>query len=218
MPFGHLRNFAQFHWRARPTAADGLIIRFLKRRLEEKDREIRGNNGEIRNGENLDEVDEEENAEDGGDGEGNDEEGVEGNDENKNQDGDENRDQDGDENRDGQDNNNNNRVVEDPVIDEDVMGNQAEEKTPIVRQSISADHEFNGIPCPAEGASEEAVGIIARCAICQTNQIQTVNFPCMHACFCLMCIRPSISVSKICPICRTEYIMVSMLYLHYTTV
>jgi hypothetical protein len=72
-----------------------------------------------------------------------------------------------------------------------------------------------GVPCPESGVTEEAKAIVLRCAICQSNQVQTVNFPCMHACFCLDCAGPAVQQSNICPQCRTAYMHVSMLYLCY---
>lgn len=73
-----------------------------------------------------------------------------------------------------------------------------------------------GIPCPDSAAPTiEARPIVLACVICRQNQIQTVNFPCMHATFCLECARPSVEHSKRCPICRTDYVHISMLYLSY---
>lgn len=72
------------------------------------------------------------------------------------------------------------------------------------------DHLANGIPCPPKGESHEAKAIIMRCRICHLNQIQTVNFPCMHSCFCLECVRTSLAHDNRCPICRTEYLHISM--------
>lgn len=82
-----------------------------------------------------------------------------------------------------------------------------------VRPNSLPDDWINGIPCPETGTTHEAKAIVLSCVICQVNQIQTVNFPCMHACFCLDCVRPSIMHSNICPICRTRYASISMLYL-----
>jgi hypothetical protein len=83
-----------------------------------------------------------------------------------------------------------------------------------------SDNEYrvNGIPCPQNGETIEAKEIIASCVICHVNQIQTVNFPCMHACFCLNCARPAVQHSKKCPQCRNKYMHVSMLYLSYRDV
>ena len=72
-----------------------------------------------------------------------------------------------------------------------------------------------GIPCPESGPVQEAKPIVPRCLVCRTNMIQTVNFPCMHACFCLECAQPAVQHSKKCPQCRTEYLHISMLYLAY---
>jgi len=69
------------------------------------------------------------------------------------------------------------------------------------------------IPCPDIGESEEADYIKLSCLICQTNQIQTVNFPCMHACFCLQCAKPSLERFKSCPVCRIKYQHIARLYL-----
>jgi hypothetical protein len=80
------------------------------------------------------------------------------------------------------------------------------------------DHTVNGIPCPQNGETVEAKAIIASCVICHVNQIQTVNFPCMHACFCLNCARPALQYSSKCPQCRNKYMHVSMLYLSYKDV
>lgn len=83
------------------------------------------------------------------------------------------------------------------------------------RLGISQEEQdnINGIPCPLSGQAYEAKATILQCVICRHNQIQTVNFPCMHACFCLECVRPSVMHSNICPQCRTQYMNVSMLYL-----
>lgn len=72
-----------------------------------------------------------------------------------------------------------------------------------------------GIPCPESGPVQEAKPVVPRCLVCRTNMIQTVNFPCMHACFCLECAQPAVQHSKKCPQCRTEYLHISMLYLAY---
>ena len=73
----------------------------------------------------------------------------------------------------------------------------------------------HGIPCPTPNTilPVEAKAIVLRCVICRSNQIQTVNFPCMHACFCIDCASPSLNHSNTCPQCRTEYMHISMLYL-----
>jgi len=76
-------------------------------------------------------------------------------------------------------------------------------------------HRQDGIPCPETGTGEEAKAVVLQCSICRNNQIQTVNFPCMHACFCLECAKPSVMQSNICPQCRTQYMHISMLYLCY---
>jgi hypothetical protein len=72
-----------------------------------------------------------------------------------------------------------------------------------------------GIPVPSESAANtcEAKAIVLACVLCSVNQIQTVNFPCMHACFCLECAKPAVANSKCCPICRINYMHVSMMYL-----
>ena len=74
-----------------------------------------------------------------------------------------------------------------------------------------------GIPCPDENTLPviEAKAIVLRCVVCGENQIQTVNFPCMHACFCLNCASASLKHSKNCPHCRETYMHISMLYLSY---
>jgi hypothetical protein len=77
------------------------------------------------------------------------------------------------------------------------------------------DKKDLGIPCPLPGTvpSVEAKAIVLRCVVCRENQIQTVNFPCMHACFCVNCASPSLNHSKTCAQCRTAYMHISMLYL-----
>lgn len=74
-----------------------------------------------------------------------------------------------------------------------------------------------GIPVPETGsaAAVEVTDIQIPCIICASNQIQTVNFPCMHACFCVECASPSVMHSNICPVCRVQYMHISMLYLQY---
>lgn len=74
-----------------------------------------------------------------------------------------------------------------------------------------------GIPVPTDVdvVPVEANNISLPCVICMTNQIQTVNFPCMHACFCVACAAPSTVHSNVCPICRVQYMHISMLYLQY---
>jgi len=75
-----------------------------------------------------------------------------------------------------------------------------------------------GIPCPEPGSVKalEAVPILLRCVVCHSNQINTVNFPCMHASFCVDCTSQSVLHSNKCPICRTHIMHVSMLYLCHT--
>lgn len=79
------------------------------------------------------------------------------------------------------------------------------------------DEKYAGIPCPDKNTlpQVEAKPILLRCIICRENQIQTVNFPCMHACFCTNCASESLKYSNNCPQCRTEYMHISMLYLCY---
>lgn len=79
------------------------------------------------------------------------------------------------------------------------------------------EEKYGGIPCPEQNTIPpvEAKPIILRCVICKENQVQTVNFPCMHACFCTKCASDSLKYSKNCPHCRTEYMHISMLYLCY---
>jgi hypothetical protein len=84
-----------------------------------------------------------------------------------------------------------------------------------VEDKDNTDYQANGIPCPQSGDVIEAKAIILKCSICHVNQIQTVNFPCMHACFCLSCVRPAIMHSNVCPQCREQYMHISMLYLCY---
>ena len=90
----------------------------------------------------------------------------------------------------------------------------------IARPESLPDYEDQfprGIPIP-EGkniSNIEAKPILLPCVVCKYNQIQTVNFPCMHATFCLECIRNSISFSPYCPQCRAPFLQVSMLYLCY---
>jgi hypothetical protein len=86
---------------------------------------------------------------------------------------------------------------------------------PLTLPSDTNEYGVNGIPCPDNGETIEAAPILLQCSICYVNQIQTVNFPCMHACFCLSCVRPAIRNSDICPICRTQFMHVSMIYLNY---
>lgn len=77
------------------------------------------------------------------------------------------------------------------------------------------DEKDLGIPCPPQNTipTVEAKAIVLRCVICRENQIQTVNFPCMHACFCINCAAPALNHSATCPQCRTAYMHISMLYL-----
>ena len=77
-------------------------------------------------------------------------------------------------------------------------------------------HYAGDVPCPLAGTDEEAKTIMAVCVICGINQIQTVNFPCRHACFCLGCARPAVMHSNVCPICRLVYERIDQLYLSYT--
>lgn len=74
-----------------------------------------------------------------------------------------------------------------------------------------------GIPCPENNTVPpiEAKAIVLRCVVCGENQIQTVNFPCMHACFCVICASQSLAHSDRCPQCRANYMHISMLYLCY---
>jgi hypothetical protein len=77
------------------------------------------------------------------------------------------------------------------------------------------DNKEHGIPCPIPNTipSVEAKPLVLRCVICKENQIQTVNFPCMHACFCVNCASPSLNHSNTCPQCRTIYMHISLLYI-----
>ncbi len=82
---------------------------------------------------------------------------------------------------------------------------------------FSPESEWAGIPVPETNALApvEAKAIIFRCVACQHNQIQTVNFPCMHSCFCIQCAKPSVQYSEKCPVCRTKYVHISILYPSY---
>lgn len=93
--------------------------------------------------------------------------------------------------------------------------NSLRNASPLSSPDEIEEYEVNGIPCPLNGETIEATPIILQCSICHINQIQTVNFPCMHACFCLNCVRPAVRNSNKCPICRTDYMNVSMIYLNY---
>jgi hypothetical protein len=77
-----------------------------------------------------------------------------------------------------------------------------------------------GIPCPDTEVikADLAKPIVAECVACKTNQIQTVNFPCMHACYCLECAKPSLRTMNTCPVCRCVYMHISVLYLSYREV
>lgn len=84
--------------------------------------------------------------------------------------------------------------------------------------NIPSNHIFSyGIPCPETNSilPVELKNISLPCVVCQINQIQTVNFPCMHACFCIECAKPALGHSSKCPQCRTELMHVSLLYLPY---
>lgn len=87
------------------------------------------------------------------------------------------------------------------------------------RRVVAFSDERNdlGIPCPEKNTlpTTEAKAILLRCVVCSENQIQTVNFPCMHACFCLDCASESLKHSQNCPQCREDYMHISMLYLSY---
>lgn len=97
-----------------------------------------------------------------------------------------------------------------------IIRNRRLAEAPALPRITVNEHEVDGIPCPTTGTSFEAKAIIAPCVICNHNQIQTVNFPCMHACFCLECVKPSVRHNNTCPQCREPYMNISMLYLSYT--
>lgn len=75
-------------------------------------------------------------------------------------------------------------------------------------------------PCPKPEIFNTvlATPIIVCCIICQTNQIQTVNIPCMHASFCGVCANDAVQNSSKCPDCRGELTNIAPLYLSYTNV
>ena len=51
------------------------------------------------------------------------------------------------------------------------------------------------------------------CVVCQTNQIQTVITPCMHACYCSGCAKTALRFSQDCPKCRRKVEKISPLYI-----
>lgn len=79
---------------------------------------------------------------------------------------------------------------------------------------LQFEEKKGDIPVPDTNAitPTEAKPVLLRCVVCQENQIQTVNFPCMHACFCILCAKPAITFSKACPQCRKMCASVSILY------
>ena len=84
--------------------------------------------------------------------------------------------------------------------------------------SSSASQSAPSVPVPETSTAGTLIAkpIILACVVCRENQIQTVNFPCMHACFCLACAQPSLQHSQTCPQCRTPYEHIAMLYLLYS--
>ena len=101
--------------------------------------------------------------------------------------------------------------------EEDLLGWLVATRRRRVISSPGLEKNSLGIPCPDENTLPviEAKAIVLRCVVCGENQIQTVNFPCMHACFCLNCASASLKHSKNCPHCRETYMHISMLYLSY---
>lgn len=87
----------------------------------------------------------------------------------------------------------------------------------IIHSSHTILPESNGIPVPETTTIMpiKVRPILFQCIICQSNQVQTVNFPCMHACFCIECAKPSLNHSTCCPECREPYQHISMLYPSY---
>ncbi len=84
------------------------------------------------------------------------------------------------------------------------------------RPHAADDHDIIeefGIPANNDIKDEEAKPIILACSICQTNLVQTVNFPCMHALYCGSCARPSFHVAHNCSLCRTPIAHIARLYL-----
>lgn len=59
----------------------------------------------------------------------------------------------------------------------------------------------------------EAKQTCFECVVCQTNQIQTVITPCMHACYCSACAKTALAFSKDCPKCRHKVEKISPLYI-----
>jgi hypothetical protein len=59
----------------------------------------------------------------------------------------------------------------------------------------------------------EAKETCFECVVCQTNQIQTVITPCMHACYCSGCAKTALAFSKDCPKCRHKVEKISPLYI-----
>ena len=110
---------------------------------------------------------------------------------------------------------NNNQPTNQPTQSTQLTQTNQPINQPYTSEQNMDDYEVNGIPCPMNGETEEATPVLLQCSICRVNQIQTVNFPCMHACFCLGCVRPAVRNSDICPICRTPYMNVSVLYINY---
>lgn len=46
------------------------------------------------------------------------------------------------------------------------------------------------------------------CAICLTNEINTIILPCYHMCICSLCCEDLKTKSKKCPICRKGFYFV----------
>ena len=74
----------------------------------------------------------------------------------------------------------------------------------------------NTLPIPEVTSENISVPIIAECVICKTNIINTINFPCQHACMCVDCSRCYGKVQNICPICRTPLQSIDRIYLSYS--
>ena len=113
----------------------------------------------------------------------------------------------------GDENKNNNEEEVDEIGDDD------EDPALVIIGGLLNDIEAKEyVPCPAPGTvpTIEAKAIVAKCVVCHVNQIQTVNFPCMHACFCIDCATPALEHSEVCPQCRTVCMHVAMLYLVHT--
>lgn len=84
-------------------------------------------------------------------------------------------------------------------------------------QEPTIKRHYVEVMCPI-GSSQEAIPIIAACVICQSKQIDTINSPCMHACFCLNCANPATIIDKKCPICRVKLTEVLRMFLCFSDI